>query len=749
MPRANRKRSAFHVPSADAGCFALEQFGHGAKAAIRDRERAAFGQSPQNPEMPFTWPSGDFDDGPDVGSSIYRLVPSMQKFRNNLTALSQSYNLYLVAYQGRIFVYRPRTVPGQALPRLPDLQLKPKASAVARSIGGYLDNRRPHLINHIVTGYLGDKEVVVACYDDGDVVGYYIKDIAKAVFPCGTGPSHITVPKLFFHENVGISAWGLAVHQKSRLIAVSSNRHEVVVFALALTPGLALQKKEAQTFDARRRLRNWRIVILLGPNAENMPNVCFIDDSQGLAQRICAIDIKGTTWLADIWQASRGPICIPSISQPQLKSEEFYPAPSRGWGIFALHENNFLKVKTTEELFGIPNSEIDTVKGPASGVYPLVNIRNAVNHVPDNPCQRIPPTAPIVIAGHPHLLYQMDFGGAANDFLESDASDASDEDEGEFEDTEGGSDGEEDDAENQAEDEMPSACGFSLISMDDTKEHAAQKTSGHDDGPQNSFDEVNFTLDCGDVKDFKEKAKKGVLTYDVAITPRSPDMVYFPHNRSVYEASREHSKLLQFLQYPADTNRNEQQQPQSLMADLKRNFFLLRTYEKDIEMRTFSLRSEWDPWEFGVICPDAMNFGYFRDPGLRNHFHGTGRLNMIALAPELSLMAIGSPTGRVVILTLTRKAVQTEHDQGIWKHGFRIEWILPRRSDEREHRKTLRPLHGMAMGPVQAGNEVGGELGGGGAELPRRYRLMLHYRNHDILSYELTRDEQTGKVCIF
>lgn len=42
-------------------------------------------------------------------------------------------------------------------------------------------------------------------------------------------------PGSFFHENVGMTAWGLALHEESRLIAVSSNRREVTVFVPAIT----------------------------------------------------------------------------------------------------------------------------------------------------------------------------------------------------------------------------------------------------------------------------------------------------------------------------------------------------------------------------------------------------------------------------------------------------------------------------------------------------------------------------------
>jgi hypothetical protein len=232
-------------------------------------------------------------------------------------------------------------------------------------------------------------------------------------------------------------------------------------------------------------------------------------------------------------------------------------------------------------------------------------------------------------------------------------------------------------------------------------------------------------------------------------TPYMLDMTYFPHNNKVYPTPRNAHEMMTFLARRCEPNQHSLAS-EAHLTDLGRKLFLLRTYEKDIELRSFSpFFSRNSQSEIGVICPDALKFGRFRDPGLHPHFHATSRLNMIAMAPELSLMAIGSPTGRVVLLTLTRKAINTDRDERSWEHGFRVEWVLPTGSDEMEHRKTLRPMHGMALGPVQVGDDIGGKVGGGGPAMPRRYRLMLHYRNHDILSYELTREEQTGKLCIF
>ncbi|KAL2685441.1 hypothetical protein Neosp_006539 [[Neocosmospora] mangrovei] len=693
----------------------------------------------------------------------------MQSYRNNLTALSQVYNLYFVAYQGHIFVYKPRGVPHQSLPCHPDLQLKPEPSPYSRSVGGYLDPRRPHLINHIITGLFGHEEIVLACYDDGDVVAYYTNDIGKYVFGGRetTGSSHRATPRPFFRENVGMSAWGLAIHQKSRLIAVSSNRHEVIVFALALTsdpfqrkevssdskeapsgsqeaPSDSQQPEKPEKKKSHRRARNWRIVIMMGSDADNMPNICFVDDFEGQAQKVCAIDIKGTVWLADIWQAHQGPIAIQALSQ--LKSEEFYPSPTRGWGVLALDDNCFMKVRTSEELFGLHTSQVEVIRASNGCSHPLVNVKNAINKIPNNPHRRV--AQPVMAQAHPQIM-QLPFGfQGPGALLDSEESGGESADEDDFEDTELGS--EDDDGDDVEDDNHQDILGtetFAMIPTDGTfpagtVEHALIAPFT----PHDSFDTLNAFLDDFNAKICENETSSdgtnpdGTST-DEEIPPRKADMTYFPHSGEILETPRQPSRMIGFLKRPPCSNHNRQE-PEARLAGLKRKFFLLRTYEKDIEMRPFSRTSDWDRRvEFGVVCPDALRFGRFKEVGLVAHFHATGRLNMIALAPELSLVVIGSPIGRVVLLTLTRKAVPSEREEGIWEHGFRVERVLPTQSDEEEHRRVLRPMHGMALSPIQTDGGVGA--------LPRRYRLMLHYRNHDILSYELTRNEQTGKLCIF
>lgn len=248
-----------------------------------------------------------------------------------------------MAYRRHIYVYRPRNIPAQALPRVPDLQLAPKPSAAGNEIGGFIDRHGPQLINHIITGFLGREEILLSCFDNGDVIAYYVKDLARRTSTDAQNTRATQAkeqPSPFFHENVGTTAWGLAIHQKTRLIAVTTNRHEVTVFAFGLlkptSHGFSSTSPEERGYRfcgppacLFRRDRNWRIVVLLGPGCDNTPNVCFVDDENGEAEKVCAIDVRGSAWLADIWKANQPCIRIEPLPKALVQSEESYPDRSR------------------------------------------------------------------------------------------------------------------------------------------------------------------------------------------------------------------------------------------------------------------------------------------------------------------------------------------------------------------------------------------------------------------------------------
>lgn len=174
-------------------------------------------------------------------------------------------------------------------------------------------------------GNLGHLEVLFFAFDDGDVGAYYTHTIAHYILSAsrrkqidGRLPPTSIGPKEFFHENVGESAWGLAIHQESRLLAVSSNKAEVTVFAFALRQN---QSRELEDIsfdpspklwpgktalglerDFRTRTRTWKIILPLDQEGSNIPNISFCDDEQGCAEFVVAQDIRQRTYFLDIWR---------------------------------------------------------------------------------------------------------------------------------------------------------------------------------------------------------------------------------------------------------------------------------------------------------------------------------------------------------------------------------------------------------------------------------------------------------------
>jgi len=123
-------------------------------------------------------------------------------------------------------------------------------------------------------------------------------------------------------------------------------------------------------------------------------------------------------------------------------------------------------------------------------------------------------------------------------------------------------------------------------------------------------------------------------------------------------------------------------------------------------------------------------------------FRHCRRLNMIAHVPPLNLVVIGSMYGRVILLTPLRRAEPAPNQK--YYHYIRVDAVLPSESDERANRRPNQPLFGIAVGPVQRPPPSGSfKLGGKMADQPT-YRLMLHYRDFTILSYELRRGLRGG-----
>ena len=303
------------------------QFDHGAAECMEAREvREMYHMMNPGPDVDSSSSDEDYDFGdgaattqhtPSMSKSTRRKPPSLQSFRMNLTALSQVFNLYFAAYRNKIWVYCPVGPMAQSLGGKPALTI----SHVMTSVGVHIRSRIPRWnkddANHMIVGFLGDTEILLLCYENGDVAAYYTREIATHIAHRAQYPATVPRPRPrpFFKSNVGISAWGLAIHSESRLIAVSSNKPEVTVFAFALScppPAARSLPPPHSPFEAvvLARKRNWRIVLPLKRVGNNIPNISFVSNPHGYAQKISAGDIDGHIWLLDIWRQETTPTVL-------------------------------------------------------------------------------------------------------------------------------------------------------------------------------------------------------------------------------------------------------------------------------------------------------------------------------------------------------------------------------------------------------------------------------------------------------
>ncbi|KAF2672512.1 hypothetical protein BT63DRAFT_453022 [Microthyrium microscopicum] len=311
--------------------------------------------------------------------------------RSNLTALSKVYNLYFIAHGSDIFVYRPE-FPAPVLGTEPSTYITPPTGS---NRSGYMDRRRPDDINHMITEFLGNDEILLLCTDCGSVSFYFIRKIEQFIETNPDTGIDYYPDDADFADSVGVSAWGLSVHRQARKIAVSANSHQVFIFQPALIqpegdplPTMLENSKrtEQQSFwrmpPAQTRLEEleksskWSTRMInykfrLPDTGNNIPCVTFCNTSDDPEGRILAVgDITGKTIIWDLnnlsferWTAH---FCD-SHSQWEgctcLEDGRFAHAV---WGLYFLDKKAFMKYGFAprkpgqEEVYDV-SKEIDAV----------------------------------------------------------------------------------------------------------------------------------------------------------------------------------------------------------------------------------------------------------------------------------------------------------------------------------------------------------------------------------------------------
>lgn len=120
---------------------------------------------------------------------------------------------------------------------------------------------------------------------------------------------------------------------------------------------------------------------------------------------------------------------------------------------------------------------------------------------------------------------------------------------------------------------------------------------------------------------------------------------------------------------------------------------ILRTYETDFELRPF------EDGGVGIMYEHPMT--QMRRPTLGPARLAMERLGTLLLVPELALVVGASMSGRVALVTLTRRETPAAAAIPLGlKRGFKIEAILPTEQDEDKNLRPLCPLYGVAVGPL-------------------------------------------------
>ncbi|OCL07166.1 hypothetical protein AOQ84DRAFT_223108, partial [Glonium stellatum] len=659
------------------------------------------------------------------------------------TALSQLYNLYFIACVDTVHVYQP-TFPDQKLSNKPDLILRPPKSRPG--LRGIIDPPNPHSITHLIIDFLGTEEILLVSCDDGDVIGYHTHLIHQTI------ETHSMLDMFernardvrnFFHKNVGLSAWGLSVHCEARLIAVSANTHRVTIYAFALArPGNSSSEPSTDSledafpdndndpadFPSPRRKDH---CIVLPDIKENIPSVSFNNngtDPQG--RWILSSVIDGNVYIWDILRPSVPPRKIrlafcAATEHPKSRPDtctcpDESQRPHGVWNAIFLDPRSFRGVANVEAAVGSSNIK------QSEFFWDITNTKNdidssqtfEVSHslaVPD-----FNNLLPIALQGgdtnaeeYPHdgVDIILDEDG---DILLSEDEDDDDGDEDE--------DGEDDEDDEDDEDHHSDLDIAELTSANNTEPTPPNNMFGILDPyfdpvsplvqPNNGNTGMTNTLidDMNDDSDSSADPEEDDSDMDISDTllPVSVPSVKRPYIKHSCMPSADETLL------PPNC---------PILIVSVHDLFLLQPRNRDTDDVESPIIAVHDP----LSQSKAPEWNKYRDC-----------MNFLAQIPEIGVVIVGSPKGRAAVLTLTQVSLSTRSFPKRKKaFSFRLDHILPFASQERaglRPRKAL--LAGIAVGPVQ------GTLGT--IDSPRRWRLLLSFTDHSVLSYEIGkyRDEE-------
>ncbi|KIW27484.1 uncharacterized protein PV07_07217 [Cladophialophora immunda] len=669
--------------------------------------------------------------------------PPVSYWRNNLTALSQRFNLYFVATRDTIVVYRP-DFPFQKLHKLPALLIVPELAEYDSA--GYIDPQFPHAINHLIVGDLGKEEILLLATDSGNICAYHTKSIHQVI---GKNPYRFSTDARsdhaglypFFRHWVHESAWGLAIHTNARMIAVSANTPHIVsdddpcakitVFAFALTDtsneGTDNEDQmygDDSDYSLAGKYAGWQEWLAGGPDAiapprnnnykvtlagveghgHNIPCISFVNTDDDLEGNwLLSTDINGDMKIWQIWQG----ICQKSwdFSERSMRANA-HRRREGGWLVAALDSRAFRPARTMQQFCGY--FKVPQYHGHNNlESYDLTNVVRL--RTPSN--------------SHIHfLLYE-------------------------------GIEDDDDDDDEEVRETFDSWSDMDEASIDadraqfDASLHPFYGQDTNDGSPEDKSGPKEV-LELG-TSEFASASGSNTISHNISdgstTTQReslSLDYMYFEEDDTASEGSEEDE-----LRYPspseevedADLSSTSRRSTTSLSSLAHRNsqeidVDVLSASESDSPLRrrqhteptgpkplvggsdsdSHKARARAKPPTIPILhcsvsnlrlimAPEADSPHVFcanilkqaLPPSIQRTTHANiDRLNMMLQIPELGIVVVATQIGRCAVCSLTKK-------EKTGTLGLRVSWILPTKKQELKGLRPFGPLLGIAASPIQ------------------------------------------------
>ncbi|EME47881.1 hypothetical protein DOTSEDRAFT_69718 [Dothistroma septosporum NZE10] len=601
--------------------------------------------------------------------------PTAAQWRCNLTALSQTHNLYFVAYEATIYAYTPR-FPSQKLPRKPTLIFTSPPSRPG--LLGTLDHRQPHAINNLVVQHLGSEEVVAAVRDDGDVDAFLVRHIVSAIERRAAPDSSIGLDadgvRPIFQSNVGKSAWGLAIHSQARVIAVSANTHSITIFKFGLVSADGEQADGTNINDAdATHDRGMDVTHQVLNGTSNIPYISFCntdDDPHG--RWLLTTDISGYCRTIDLHQMQTsqtfrfgGPTgYLASASHDRFNS---------GWLIMFLDKRSFVGVDDAEAALGLAIGESLPGIKDNQGLWDIGDtVANLSNFSTKfsvakrrRPRQSERPSSSA--ADSPDGGVPLDSSSSIGD------------------------------------EELPGAAAADPELDESVTTEAAWDHDRDSDSGESAY---YADLDLDD-EGTEDTASFSTVYGGKRIYANEP-RAFQPHNNLCGDC------------------------PCPILHTSVRNVYLLQPSSHRQAETPFTSPTVGFTNALHQLVPSEWAY--------LNIFE---RLNMHAYIPAVGIVIIASQKGRALVLALTKLSRKARYPPEMQnpddparrktKYAMRLEHVLPFADQEKAGARPFAPLAGIASGPIQGTEHLAMEK--------RRWRLMMMYTDHSVLSYEISRPQ--------